>query len=262
MRGGYVIVWLVAIGVDTHKQWHVAVALDRLGRLVDALTVAAMMAGYRQLLVWARGLGEPVFAVEGCGSYGSGLAGFLGDHGETVFECERPRRGERRGGQRERLRLLLLERWGAARARTAALNQLDAVIVTAPDDLRRRLASVPKRRLVVTVARLRLRRDGMTSVLRRIARCIHTLTAEIDQIDRELGELVSRLAPDLLGECGVGVGPVRVSVYAGFLDCDPVWVVDGQGGDSGWPVGAGSVPSFGDVGDLEVDLDPGWLTPR
>jgi transposase len=232
MRGGYVTGWTVAIGVDTHKQWHVAVALDRFGRLVESRTVAATTAGYRQLLVWARGLGEPAFAIEGCGSYGSGLAGFLGDHGETVFECERPRRGERRGGkndlvdatlaarrlisgeglglprgggQREQLRLLLLERRGATRARTAALNQLDAAIVTAPDDLRRRLVSVPKRRLVETAARLRLRPDGMTSVLRRIARRIHTLTAEIDQIDREFGELVSRLAPGLLGECGVGV---------------------------------------------------------
>ena len=34
------------IGVDTHKQWHVAVALDRLGRRIDALTVEATMVGY------------------------------------------------------------------------------------------------------------------------------------------------------------------------------------------------------------------------
>ena len=33
--------WTVAIGVDTHKQWHVAVALDRLGRLIDSMTVEA-----------------------------------------------------------------------------------------------------------------------------------------------------------------------------------------------------------------------------
>src|SRR5436190_1663112 len=39
----------------------------------------------------------------------------------------------------------------------------------------------------------------------------------------------------------------------GFLDGDSVWVVDGEGCDGGWPVGAGSVPSFGDVVDLEVD---------
>jgi transposase len=157
MRGGYVTWWTVAIGVDTHTQWHVAVALDRLGRLIDSLTVPATATGYRQLHVWAHGLGQPAFGIEGCGSYGAGLARFLTDHGETVFECERPRRRERRGdkndlvdatlaarrvvsgdglslprggGQREQLRVLLLERRGAIRARTAALNQLGAAIMT------------------------------------------------------------------------------------------------------------------------------------
>jgi transposase len=231
MRGGYVTWWTVAIGVDTHKQWHVAVALDRLGRLIDSLLVDATGAGYQQLLVWARSLGEPAFGIEGCGSYGAGLARFLADHDEAVFECERPKRGERRGGkndlvdatlaarrivageglsvprgggQRERLRVLLLERRGAVRARTAALNQLEAVIVTLPDDLRRRLARVPKTRLAKTVARLRSRPDGATDVLRRIARRIQLLTAELDETDGELAELVSRIAPELLAECGVG----------------------------------------------------------
>ena len=53
MWGGYVTWWTVAIGVDTHKQWRVAVALDRLGRLIDSLTVAATGAGYQRLVVWA-----------------------------------------------------------------------------------------------------------------------------------------------------------------------------------------------------------------
>ena len=76
MKGGYVIWWTVAIGVDTHKQWHVAVALDRFGRLIDSLIVDATSVGYQQLLVWARSLGEPAFGIEGCGSYGAGLARF------------------------------------------------------------------------------------------------------------------------------------------------------------------------------------------
>jgi transposase len=231
MRGGYVTWWTVAIGVDTHKQWHVAVALDPLGRLIDSITVDATSAGYQQLLVWARSLGEPAFGIEGCGSYGAGLTRFLADHGVPVFECERPRRGERRGGKndlvdaalaarrivageglsvprgggpRERLRVLLLERRGATRARTAALNQLDAVIVTLPDDLRRRLVAIPKRELVKTVGRLRRRPDGTTDALRRIARRIQLLTAEIDEIDDDLAGLVSQIAPELLAECGVG----------------------------------------------------------
>jgi transposase len=231
MRGGYVTRWTVAIGVDTHKQGHVAVALDRLGRQIDCVTVEASTVGYQRLLVWARGLGEPVFGIEGCGSYGAGLARFLADHGVAVYECERPRRGERRGGKndlvdaalaarrvvigeglslprgdgrREQLRVLLLERRGATRARTAALNQLDAVIVTAPDALRRRLAGLPKKRLVVATARLRSRPDGVTDVLRRIARRIETLSLEIGEIDRTLCRLVSDMAPQLLDECGVG----------------------------------------------------------
>jgi transposase len=231
MRGGYVTWWTVAIGVDTHKQWHVAVALDRLGRLIDSLTVAATEAGYQQLVGWARGLGEPAFGIEGCGSYGAGLARCLADHGEQVFECERPKRGERRGGKndlvdatlaarrivageglsvprggghREQLRVLLLERRGATRARTAGLNQLDAAIVTAPAELRARLDRVPKRRLVLTAARLQGRSGGMADVLRRIARRIQLLSAEIDEIDRTLDQLVAKAAPSLLAECGVG----------------------------------------------------------
>jgi len=223
--------WTVAIGVDTHKQWHVAVALDRFGRLIDSLIVEATSVGYRQVVGWARSLGEPAFGLEGCGSYGAGLARFLADHGESVFECERPKRSERRagkndlvdatlaarrilageglsvprgGGPRERLRALLVERRGAVRARTAALNQLDAVILTAPDDLRRRLATVPRTRLVGTAARLRRRPDGATDALRRIARRIQLLTAELDEVDGELARLVSRIAPELLAECGVG----------------------------------------------------------
>ena len=223
--------WTVAIGVDTHKQWHVAVALDRLGRLIDSVTVEATAGGYRRLLVWARGLGEPAFGVEGCGSYGAGLARFLADHGEAVSECERPRRSDRRGGKndlidatlaarrvvsgeglshprgagrREQLRLLLLERRGAVRARTAALNQLDAVIVTMPDDQRQRLSSVPKRQLVMTAARLRASRDGAGDVARRIARRIQHLTSEIQDIDQQLRSLVADLALELLDECGVG----------------------------------------------------------
>ena len=69
--------WTVAIGVDTHKEAHVAVALDVLGVELDQCVFEATLAGYRRLLRWAALLGEPAFAVEGCGSYGAGLARFL-----------------------------------------------------------------------------------------------------------------------------------------------------------------------------------------
>jgi transposase len=59
--------WTVAIGVDTHKDLHVAVALDGLGAELDSREIATTPAGYRSLLSWAQKLGEPAFAVEGTG---------------------------------------------------------------------------------------------------------------------------------------------------------------------------------------------------
>src|ERR1043165_2134773 len=88
----------VAIGVDTHKHGHLAVACDLLGRQLEGLQIPACVAEYRRLLAWAEALGQPAFSVEGCGSYGAGLARFLVEAGVPVVECERPqRRGRRRG---------------------------------------------------------------------------------------------------------------------------------------------------------------------
>ena len=93
--------WTVAIGVDTHKHAHVAVALDALGVELDHCTIETTSAGYKRLVGWARRLGEPAFAVEGCGSYGAGLARFLEASGCLVCECERPRRADRRRGKND-----------------------------------------------------------------------------------------------------------------------------------------------------------------
>jgi transposase len=91
--------WTVAIGVDTHKEVHVAVALDPLGAELDSLEIATAPAGYRSLVSWAHELGMPAFAVEGSGGYGAGLVRFLERAGVSVYECERPRRQERRRGK-------------------------------------------------------------------------------------------------------------------------------------------------------------------
>src|SRR5713101_6319173 len=91
--------WTVAVGVDTHKDVHVAVAFDALGAQLGSREIATTEAGYRSLLGWARGFGVPAFAVEGCGSYGAGLTRFLELAGVDVWECERPRRQDRRRGK-------------------------------------------------------------------------------------------------------------------------------------------------------------------
>ena len=60
--------WAVAIGIDTHKDGHVAVALDRLGGGWGSLSVGADAKGYLSLWRWACELGAPCFAIEGARS--------------------------------------------------------------------------------------------------------------------------------------------------------------------------------------------------
>ena len=229
--------WTVAIGIDTHKGEHVAVALDRLGSELGRLGLEASGAGYLRLSEWACELGVPAFALEGTGSYGAGLARFLEGVGASVYECERPARRERRrgkndprdallaarrllageeglsalrgGGHRESLRVLLVERRSAEKARTDALNQLHSLVVTAPERLRSRLGKLADEQLARAAAGLRARREDdeeavLVDVLRRLGRRALALGRELGEIERRLLALLRALAPDLLSECGVG----------------------------------------------------------
>ena len=181
----------MAIGVDTHKEMHVAVALDAVGAQLDSQEIAT----------------------------GAGLARFLERAGVAVYECERPRRQERRrgkndlvdaalaarrlvageglslprgGGRREDLRLLLLERRGAMQARDAALNQLSALVVTAPEQVRERLGGLAGERLARAAARLRPRPDVVTGVLRRLGNRAERLSKEIADAERTLASCSPR----------------------------------------------------------------------
>ena len=45
----------VVLGVDTHLDVHLAVALDHLGRRLSAFSVPTTKKGYESLLTWAEG---------------------------------------------------------------------------------------------------------------------------------------------------------------------------------------------------------------
>src|SRR6187397_667375 len=98
---------MVAVGVDTHKDSHFAVALDQLGQLLGQLVIEASAAGYRELERWAAGFSTggsgPVFGIEGAGSYGAGLCEHLQGAGYSVVEVERPRRRGRRASKSDRI---------------------------------------------------------------------------------------------------------------------------------------------------------------
>jgi hypothetical protein len=88
------------IGVDTHRDTLTAAAVTRLGGVLAQITTSADAAGYRRLLDFAHLQlpGRRCWAVEGTGSFGAGLAGFLQQHGERVVEVGRPKRPASRTG--------------------------------------------------------------------------------------------------------------------------------------------------------------------
>ena len=86
----------IVIGVDTHKDVHVVVALDHLGRRLAERHVPTTAPGYVRLEQWATSLGTVgVFGIEGTGSYGAGVARYLRQRHHRLIEVNRPDRATR-----------------------------------------------------------------------------------------------------------------------------------------------------------------------
>lgn len=105
--------------------------------------------------------------------------------------------------------MLVNTREGAVLARTAAINQLRALIVAAPEPLRTSLRGLSFAELVSRCARLRPGARGAATrasafALRSTARRIQALSTEARQLTREITQLVHSTAPALLEEPGVG----------------------------------------------------------
>jgi len=229
----------VAIGVDTHKYLHVAVALDELGGRLADLTVSADSGGYALLEAWATGLGRIIaFGIEGTGSYGAGVTSHVRRCGHRVIEVNRPDRRERRlsgksdlldaenaaraalsgratatpkaaDGQIEMLRQIKIAKDTAVKARTQAMVTLKTLIVTAPPDLREELQGLPRMALIGRCAGLRP--GPLTTpiaatkhALRGLARRWQLLQTEIREHERQLTTITSAVAPAMVGAFGIG----------------------------------------------------------
>jgi transposase len=113
-------------------------------------------------------------------------------------------------GQVEMIRSLRSARQSAVKARTQAANQLQALLVTAPEDLRHRLREHPTKDLVDTCARFRPGSDldevhtATKFALRSVARRYQQLSEEIAELEEQLDRLVAKAAPQLTALTGVG----------------------------------------------------------
>jgi transposase len=224
----------VVLGVDTHKDTHVAAVVSLLGALLGSQAFPATTAGYRQLLAWARSFGPVRQAgVEGTGSYGAALARHLAGEGVRVIEVNRPDRAARRragksdavdaeaaaravlGGKAtttpksgdgpvEDLRVLKIVKDSAVRARTQAINQLKAVLVSADPALRESLAQLGNQALFCACVNLEPDTSPIRHALHALGRRIQQLSAEITVLTRRIAVIIQGHNPQILRIRGVG----------------------------------------------------------
>jgi transposase len=123
-------------------------------------------------------------------------------------------------GQVEMIRTLRLVRRSALKARTQAANQLQSLLVTAPDELREPLRGLPLGRLVTAAAQLDPQGRATTTLaasrlaLRSVAVRYQQLTAEHTRLDEQLDPLVAKAAPALVAVPGVGTDTAAALLMA------------------------------------------------
>jgi len=230
----------VIVGVDTHKNIHVAVALAPNGGKLGHTRIPVTQNGYAELIRWALDFGAaPLFAVEGTGCYGAGLTRYLLEQEYPVIEVNRPDRSTRRrfgkddiidaeaaarsylagtasatpkttDAQVEMIRTLKVAKDSAADSRTRAINQIRALLVTAPALLRERLDRLTLPKLIQTCAAFRPGEMGTPAAaakraLRSLARRVQNLETELAELNTELDGLTRAVCPGLRETYGAGV---------------------------------------------------------
>ncbi|MFE2993148.1 IS110 family transposase [Streptomyces sp. NPDC059262] len=229
----------VVLGVDTHKDAHVAAVATATGALLDTRSFPTTGDGYQQLLAWARSFGRLRRAgVECTGSYGAALTRYLHSEGITVTEVNQPYKATRRrrgktdaidaaaaaqavlsgratataksgDGPVEAIRMFKMAKSSAIKSRTQAINQLKAVLVSADPVLREALTGLSNSKLIRRCLELEVA-DGIAPAtaarhtLRLLARRIQHLTQEINDLTTRISTAIGAFAPKLLERYGVG----------------------------------------------------------
>jgi transposase len=228
-------------GVDTHDDVHVAAVCDSAtARTLATASFPTTPAGYACLLAWMSDHGTLDWVgVESTGSWGAGLTRHITAAGVDVIEVDRPDRKARRSdgktdtvdaiaaaravisgratgapksrdGSVEAIRQLEIVYHAASKDRTRAINQFNAIVVSAPAGLRHRLRDGLSFRNQLARARRfgdhhpDLVEQQTRFALRELARRIGFLDAHLARLDQRIADLVVASCPALIGLSGVG----------------------------------------------------------
>ena len=229
----------LVLGVDTHLDLHVAVLINMIGQVVCTEEFETNKKGYNRLLKWCYSFGQLLKAgIEGTGTYGAGLTRFMIGNDVSVYEVNRPNRARRRlrgksdptdaenaaravlaneakaipktqNGSVEAMRFLLIARRSAVKARTQAINQIRAVLVTALDEVRKKYLITSTFACIKACNEIEVLGDStllkmLTTSLKLLAKRWLNLTEELKVLDKNLKALTKIRAPLLTQQYGIG----------------------------------------------------------
>lgn len=223
---------------DSHLDTVHLAALSDTGKPLGDAEFPTRPTGYYVAVKWAQSFGAVMVAgVEGTNSYGAGLTRALQDAGIDVVEVNRPDRAARRrrgksdpldayvaartalsghglaapkDARATALSALLAARRGAVKAQTAATNQIQSLLVTAPVDLRERYRRSTTRGLVKALASCRpgAHADPTTTAvltaLKTLAYRAQFLHRQEHELTQQIHALIQQLNPGLLAAHGIG----------------------------------------------------------
>jgi transposase len=244
---------MIVLGADTHKRSHtIAAVAAGTGEFKSERTIVVGRRGFAELLVWARALGEDrAWALEDCRHVSGSLERFLIEHGERVLRIPTHMTAGQRKSSRERGKSDSIDALAVARAALQhGLESFPAAHLAGPEldlrllvDHRERLVhfrvelnntliwhlhdiwpelQLPSGALFskkwnARIARRLARAEQTTRI--RIARDelrrLRELTIAINDREREITQLVSKVAPQLLAE--PGFGPLIVAKLVGEI---------------------------------------------
>ncbi|NUK16238.1 IS110 family transposase [Streptomyces lunaelactis] len=223
-------------GVDSHADTiHTAVVTDHGGHLADA-EFPTTTAGYAAAIAFLAAHGTVMaIGVEGTASYGTGFTRAARAAGLSVVEVNRPDRAERRRSGKSDpidayaaaraalsgrasstpkddsvtgIRALHNAARSTVKARTAAMNQIGHILISAPDAVRARYRALDGKALTDALAHLRPTGDtvhtAVLTALKSLARRVKALAAEHDELTAALDGIVAEHNPGLRAAYGVG----------------------------------------------------------
>jgi len=228
-------------GVDTHKKTNTLALLDPLCRVIGTWEFPTGEAGYAELEAAIGDASVPV-GVEGTGSYGAGLTAHLKAAGYDVYEAIRPKRAQRRRGKSDPIdaiaaaknlaageglapkelegaagsvRWLMAVREQLVRHMTAIVNGVKAMLVKAPDPVRREYEGMETGAMMAKLAASRPK-DACRRSMKMLAKRWIDANGEASSLEEEIRSLLVEAHPALVGAEGISaITAARLVVAAG-----------------------------------------------